>query len=136
MCAVQCGYPPRVTLVITVHRKVWYTKRVKSTDTGRSVFQNYGSTRIVAGRPVYLRIHPYVTGLLAFTGRPVCYGSTRILNTSRPVNILVDPYFKNTGRPVICDRICDFGPYGGTWVKLGFLHNLTCLYVLSILVNF
>ena len=36
----------------------------------------------------------------------------------------------------ICDRLCDFGPYGGTWAKLGFLHNLTCSYVLSILVNF
>ena len=35
-----------------------------------------------------------------------------------------------------CDRLCDFGPYGGTWAKLGFLDNLTCSYVLSILVNF
>ena len=38
--------------------------------------------------------------------------------------------------PVICDRLWDIGPYGGTWAKLGFLHNLTCSYVLSILVNF
>ena len=39
-------------------------------------------------------------------------------------------------RPDICDRLWDFGPYGGTWAKLGFLHNLTCSYVLGILVNF
>ena len=37
---------------------------------------------------------------------------------------------------LICDRLWDFGPYGGTWAKLDFLHNLTCSYVLSILVNF
>ena len=36
----------------------------------------------------------------------------------------------------ICDRLWDFGPYGGTWAKLGFLHNLTCSHVLSIPVNF
>ena len=35
-----------------------------------------------------------------------------------------------------CDKLWDFGPYGGTWAKLGFLHNLTCSYVLGILVNF
>ena len=36
----------------------------------------------------------------------------------------------------ICDRLWDFGPYGGTWAKLGFLHNWTCSYALSILVKF
>ena len=36
----------------------------------------------------------------------------------------------------ICDRFWDFGPYGGTWTKFGFLHNLTCSSVLSILVKF
>ena len=36
----------------------------------------------------------------------------------------------------ICDRLWDFGPYGGTWAKFGFQHNLTCSYVLSILVKF
>ena len=104
---------------------LWCTKRVKSTDTGRPVFQKYGSTRkntgrpvnlrvdpyfrygstrIFAGRPVNIRVDPYIcgstrifTGLLAFTGRPVIYGSTRILR--------VDPYLRYgstreyTGRP-------------------------------------
>ena len=36
----------------------------------------------------------------------------------------------------ICDRLWDFGPYGGTWAKLGFLYNLKCSSVLGILVNF
>ena len=36
----------------------------------------------------------------------------------------------------ICDRLWDFGPNGGTWAKLGFLHNSTCSYALGILVNF
>ena len=35
-----------------------------------------------------------------------------------------------------CDRLWDFGPYRGTWAKFAFLHNLTCSYVLSILVKF
>ena len=80
----------------------------------------YGSTRIFAGRPVYLRVDPYFTGLLAFTGRPVIYGSTRMLQvdpylkygltrkyTGRPVKIRVDPYFKNTGRPVKYGSTCN-----------------------------
>ena len=37
---------------------------------------------------------------------------------------------------IICDRLWDFGPYGGTWAKLGFLYNLKCSPVLRILVNF
>ena len=120
---------------------IWCTKRVKSTETGRPVFQKYGSTRkntgrpvhirvdpyfrygstrIFAGRPVYLRVDPYFTGLLAFTGRPVIYGSTHILRvdpylkygstriyTGRPVKIRVDPYFKNTGRPVKYGSTCN-----------------------------
>ena len=35
-----------------------------------------------------------------------------------------------------CDGLWDFGPYGGTWANFGFLHNLTCSYVLSILDKF
>ena len=91
---------------------IWCTKRVKSTDTGRPVFQKYGSTRKFTGRPVFLRVDPYICGSTCIftgrpvfyestciygstrifnTGRPVFYGSTRILNTGRPVNIRVDP---------------------------------------------
>ena len=32
---------------------LWCTKRVKSTDTGRPLFQKYGSTRKYAGRSVF-----------------------------------------------------------------------------------
>ena len=103
---------------------VWCTKRVNSTDTGRPVFQEYGSTRkftgrpvfqirvdpyfcgstrIFSGRPVFLRVDPYnradpyICGSTRIvTGRPVFYGSTCIYWSTR--NIRVDPYF--TGRPV------------------------------------
>ena len=37
---------------------LWCTKRVKSTDAGRPVFQKYGSTRKFTGRPVFLRVDP------------------------------------------------------------------------------
>ena len=45
---------------------------------------------------------------------------------------------KSTPCPFLynCDRLWDFGPYGGTWAKLGFLYNLKCSSVLGILVNF
>ena len=96
---------------------MWCTKRVKSTDTGRPVFQKYGSTRkntgrpvnlrvdpyfcgstrTYTGRPVFLRVDPYICGSTRiFTGRPVFYVSTCIYGSTR--NIRVDPYF--TGRPV------------------------------------
>ena len=55
---------------------LWCTKRVKSTDTGRPLFQKYGSTRKDTG-------DPYFTSLLAFTGRTVKYEST--------YNLRVDP---------------------------------------------
>ena len=47
--------------------------------------------------------------------------------------------YKNLGQiqnSAICDRLWDFGPYGGTWAKLGFLYNLKCSSVLGILLNF
>ena len=80
------------------------TYGVPSTDTGRPVFQKYGSTRKNTGRPVFqIRVDPYFKN----TGRPVFqkYGSTRIF-AGRLVNLRVDPYFYgrpvfwNTGRPV------------------------------------
>ena len=97
---------------------VWCTKRVKTTDTGRPVFQTYGSTRKNTGRPVNytstriygstrifeLRVDPYFCGSTRiFTGRPVFkirvdpYFTGRPVNASRPVKIRVDPYY--TGRP-------------------------------------
>ena len=90
--------------------RVWCTKRVKSTDTDRPVFQKYGSTRKSTGRRVNLRVDPYFR-----------YGTTRIF-AGRPVNIRVhpqvygwtritrvDPYFTGLlaclGRPVIMSKI-------------------------------
>ena len=55
---------------------LWCTKRVKSTNTGRPYFKN-------TGRPVKIRVDPYFTSLLAFTGRTVKYEST--------YNLRVDP---------------------------------------------
>ena len=98
-------------------------------NTGRPVkirvdpYFRYGSTRIFAGRPVRpvfygstciygstrnIRVDPY------FTGRPVSLirvdpyfcGSTRIF-AGRPVFLRVDPYFKNTGRPVKYGSTCN-----------------------------
>ena len=102
-------------LANTASRILWCTKRVKSTDTGRPVFQKYGSTRKNTGRPVNLRVDPYFR-----------YGSTRIF-AGRPVNIRVDPYFYGsthiirvdpyfcgstrifTGRPVFYGSTCIYG---------------------------
>ena len=84
----------------------------------------YGSTRISDPYFRIIRVDPYIcgyfTGLLAFTGRPVIYGSTRISRvdpylkygstrkyTGRPVKIRVNPYFKNTGRPVKYGSTCN-----------------------------
>ena len=94
---------------------IWCTKRVKSTDTGRPVFQKYGSTRKNTGRPVNLRVDPYFRygSTRIFAGRPVFlridpyfYGSTRIIR--------VDPYFCGstrifTGRPVFYGSTCIYG---------------------------
>ena len=131
-----------VAFIQVLFKSIWCTKRVKSTDTGRPVFQKYestrkntgrpvnlrvdpyfryGSTRIFAGRPVYLRVHPYFTGLLAFTGRPVIYGSTRILR--------VDPYLKYGSTRKYTDRPAKYGStrsskYTGRPVKYGSTCNL------------
>ena len=45
--------------------RLWCTKRVKSTDAGRPVFQKYGSTRIGAFDPLdppYEALPPMVLG--------------------------------------------------------------------------
>ena len=89
------------------HTFLWCTKRVKSTDTGRPVFQKYGSTRKNTGRPVNLRVDPYFR-----------YGSTRNF-AGRPVNIRVHPYFRYGSTriirvdPYICGstRILRVDPY-------------------------
>ena len=105
------------------HVILWCTKRVKSTDTGRPVFQKYGSTRKNTGRPVNLRVDPYFR-----------YGSTRIF-AGRPVNIRVDPYFYGSTRiirvdPYICGstRIFTGRPvfYGSTCIlKYGSTRKYT-----------
>ena len=87
---------------------LWCTKRVKSTDTGRPAFLKYGSPRKNTGRPVNIRVDPYFTGLLAFTGRPVIYGSTRILR--------VDPYLKYGSTRKYT------GLYGSTRILRVYLH--------------
>ena len=51
------------------------------------------------------------------------------------ISALVNSY-SITAPADICDRLWDFGPYGGTWAKLGFLYNLKCSSVLGILVKF
>ena len=57
---------------------LWSTKRVKSTDTGRPLFQKYGSTR-------------------KYTGRSVFYQSTRIYGSYSKIrvdiNLRVDPCY-------------------------------------------
>ena len=92
---------------------LWCTKRVKSTDTGRPVFQKYGSTRKNTGRPVNLRVDPYFR-----------YGSTRIF-AGRPVFLRVDPYFYGStrifaGRPVYF-RVDPY-IYGSTRILRVYLH--------------
>ena len=47
---------------------LWCTKRVKSTDTGRPLFQQYGSTR-------------------KYTGRSVFYQSTRIYGSYNKIRV-------------------------------------------------
>ena len=93
---------------------LWCTKRVKSTDTGRPVFQKYGSTRKKTGRPVNLRVDPYFR-----------YGSTRIF-AGRPVFLRVDPYFYGSTRIIRVD------PYycGSTRIFTGrpVFYGSTCIY--------
>ena len=71
---------------------LWCTKRVKSTDTGRPLFQK-------SGRPVNIRVDSYCTSLLAFTGRTVKYESTYNLR-GRPLLYMGRPVFslKETDR--------------------------------------
>ena len=99
----------RVVTMCSVYLNIlWCTKRVKSTDTGRPVFQKYGSTRKNTGRPVNLRVDPYFRygSTRIFAGRPVFqirvdpyfYGSTRISDTGRPVFLRVDPYIYGSTR--------------------------------------
>ena len=58
---------------------LWCTKRVKSTDTGRPLFQKYGSTLKYTGRSVFYqstRIYGSYSKIrvdISFTGRPVLY---------------------------------------------------------------
>ena len=93
------------------------TTRVKSTDTGRPVFQNMCRPVKNTGPTVNLRVHPYFryestskymgrpakywssriftvrpvfTGLLAFTGRPVKYGSMRNLHVQCTHNFIIN----------------------------------------------
>ena len=39
-------------------------------------------------------------------------------SVARPIREPEVPY--SIPDPAICDRLWDFGPYGGTWVKFGF----------------
>ena len=97
-----------------IYLYVWCTKRVKSTVTGRPVFQKYGSTRKNTGRPVNLRVDPYFR-----------YGSTRIF-AGRPVNIRVDPYFYGSTRIIRVDPcFC-----GSTRIFTGrpVFYGSTCIY--------
>ena len=99
-----------IKIQCTVIEILWCTKRVKSTDSGRPVFQKYGSTRKNTGRPVNLRVDPYFRygSTRIFAGRPVnirvdpyFYGSTRIIR--------VDPYFCGSTRPVFYGSTCIYG---------------------------
>ena len=114
LTAKLCGTFSSRTCIGILGLILWCTKRVKSTDTGRPVFQKYGSTRKNTGRPVNLRVDPYFR-----------YGSTRIF-AGRPVNIRVDPYFYGSTRIIRVD------PYfcGSTRIFTGrpVFYGSTCIY--------